>query len=374
MRPSSESASFNATYGNPVVMNLAPRRDHGSASASSTPTSTNRRRLPHGSKCPRLRRCGFGSTQPTTTRRLRPHAEDRVDTRRRSSVVVARLERDVERRLAGLNPSTSQRRNLGVLLASTCVVARNDHSPPFASTTTAPTGGLGDGSALSRLFEREAHHGDVEIGIAAGVISAARISRAAWPSQAYRVRPHELVDVAERSVNACETHVRDLVQFAQMAMTRSPSSAAVTSRRSDLAAHFRWRRRRRPRDPTEWVACSKGDRSPRKSLARSNGSRRPSFLTTVGKTSSMRSYVVKRFAVGTLAATTITSPVPDRPGVDDLVLQVAAERALHVFILRTVKTRAPRSSRRSRTSSTTRGRIDRSRAVLGTQSNGTSGS
>ena len=65
-------------------------------------------------------------------------------------------------------------------------------------------------------------------------------------------------------------------------------------------------------------------------FSRSNTSRRPSFFTIIGSISSTRSYVVKRrLQCSHSRRRRIIAAVLGEPRVDDLVLEVVAEGALH---------------------------------------------
>ena len=88
-----------------------------------------------------------------------PGFEDRVDAGRRAARVVARLERDVERRRPRpASPAARERATSACSSPARSWMACADDLPSFA-TTTAPTGGLGEGHRLARASSSaSAHH------------------------------------------------------------------------------------------------------------------------------------------------------------------------------------------------------------------------
>ena len=125
MRPSSETASLSETYGSPVVTHLAQGAMSARASFSLGPTTTSmpaarRRSTPPPSRagwdrCSPPRPCAILASRMASTQGGR------------AAVVVARLERHVERGPFGFRAGDLERLHLGVILARFFVMPDGEH-------------------------------------------------------------------------------------------------------------------------------------------------------------------------------------------------------------------------------------------------------
>ena len=185
---------------------------------------------------PRPRTRGFGSTAPTTTR-ARSEAEHRVDARRRPPVMRARLERDEELGAARARAGRAERLDLGVRPARRARESpRPTTRPP--RTRTAPTGGFGIRAPETARGERERppHEPGVGRARAPGRDHPLRLRRGGLATGRARLGAalgdqvlqlvHELVHVAEGSIDRREAHVGDRVERVQLAHDRLADHAA----------------------------------------------------------------------------------------------------------------------------------------------------
>ena len=195
---------------------LRPRRDSRLRTAPRARRAMTSTPAARSARCPPPSTCGFGSRQPMTTRATLAR-DDRVGARRRAAVVVARLERHVERRARGAVAGGAERGDLGVLGARALVVAGGDELVALARRPRRRAGSAkaarsSRGRARGPSSARRRRGADRWAVASGGLIGGRRRSSrrrrravdfvwaplAAWLRDGLR-RLRELIDLADRS-------------------------------------------------------------------------------------------------------------------------------------------------------------------------------